>query len=240
MYLYPGLTLCICTLVSLCLCICHQVSHCLCFCRQVSLCLSICSQVSLSVYLSPGVTLSVYVARCHLVYVSVVRYHHVCLSVDRCHSVCVSVARCNSVYVFVVSMYVYLCHCLYICRNNSTKDLESFAETAISINRMMQQHLHMSLSRAPQHYISHSDMADGRRRVDSTSTLSPDSYSSTASDDHSFLGLLDSLQVNMDLSHSGDSSLVQHHSLQQLSMKHHCRMSDSGDSFSLVLGSWRN
>jgi MAP kinase interacting serine/threonine kinase len=31
-----------------------------------------------------------------------------------------------------------------LTRNNSTKDLESFAEAAISINRMMQQHLHIS------------------------------------------------------------------------------------------------
>ena len=32
----------------------------------------------------------------------------------------------------------------FFYRNNSTKDLESFAETAISINRMMQQHLIIS------------------------------------------------------------------------------------------------
>ena len=31
--------------------------------------------------------------------------------------------------------------CFVFFRNNSTKDLESFAEAAISINRMMQQHL---------------------------------------------------------------------------------------------------
>jgi MAP kinase interacting serine/threonine kinase len=38
-----------------------------------------------------------------------------------------------------------------LTRNNSTKDLESFAETAISINRMMQQHL--IISGVPQFYV---------------------------------------------------------------------------------------
>uniref|UniRef100_A0A0B7B6T2 Protein kinase domain-containing protein n=1 Tax=Arion vulgaris TaxID=1028688 RepID=A0A0B7B6T2_9EUPU len=38
-----------------------------------------------------------------------------------------------------------------LTRNNSTKDLESFAETAISINRMMQQHL--IISGGPQFYV---------------------------------------------------------------------------------------
>lgn len=39
-------------------------------------------------------------------------------------------------------------------RNNSTKDLESFAETAISINRMMQQHLIIS---GPQFFVNQAD-----------------------------------------------------------------------------------
>lgn len=38
-------------------------------------------------------------------------------------------------------------NCFFLFRNNSTKDLESFAETAISINRMMQQHLAISEQR---------------------------------------------------------------------------------------------
>lgn len=45
-----------------------------------------------------------------------------------------------------------------LTRNNSTKDLESFAETAISINRMMQQHL--IISEPPQFYIREEDVLD--------------------------------------------------------------------------------
>ncbi|CAG5127861.1 unnamed protein product [Candidula unifasciata] len=41
---------------------------------------------------------------------------------------------------------------LILTRNNSTKDLESFAETAISINRMMQQQ-RLMISGAPQFYV---------------------------------------------------------------------------------------
>ncbi|BFY99810.1 hypothetical protein BsWGS_02850 [Bradybaena similaris] len=44
-----------------------------------------------------------------------------------------------------------------LTRNNSTKDLESFAETAISINRMMQQHL--IISGAPSFYVGGSKPA---------------------------------------------------------------------------------
>lgn len=40
---------------------------------------------------------------------------------------------------------------IYVFRNNSTKDLESFADAAISINRMMQQH--MILSEPPKFFI---------------------------------------------------------------------------------------
>jgi len=55
-----------------------------------------------------------------------------------------------------------------LTRNNSTKDLESFAETAISINRMMQQHLvisglpqfHLSASRSKVSEDSSSDNSD--------------------------------------------------------------------------------
>lgn len=43
-------------------------------------------------------------------------------------------------------------------RNNSTKDLESFADAAISINRMMQQHL--ILSEPPKFYIREEDAFD--------------------------------------------------------------------------------
>lgn len=51
-----------------------------------------------------------------------------------------------------------MCVCtIYVHRNNSTKDLESFAETAISINRMMQQHL--IISGAPSFYVGGSKPA---------------------------------------------------------------------------------
>jgi len=45
-----------------------------------------------------------------------------------------------------------------LTRNNSTKDLESFADAAISINRMMQQHL--IINDPPQFYIREEDILD--------------------------------------------------------------------------------
>lgn len=45
-----------------------------------------------------------------------------------------------------------------LTRNNSTKDLESFADTAISINRMMQQHL--IISEPPKFFIREEDVFD--------------------------------------------------------------------------------
>lgn len=46
-----------------------------------------------------------------------------------------------------------------VSRNNSTKDLESFAEAAISINRMMQQHL--IISEPPKFYIREDALDEG-------------------------------------------------------------------------------
>lgn len=48
---------------------------------------------------------------------------------------------------------------VFLFRNNSTKDLESFAETAISINRMMQQHL--IISEPPKFYIREDALDEG-------------------------------------------------------------------------------
>lgn len=51
-----------------------------------------------------------------------------------------------------------------LTRNNSTKDLESFADTAISLNRMMQQHL--IISEPPQFYIRDEDVLDEGVEID--------------------------------------------------------------------------
>jgi len=55
-----------------------------------------------------------------------------------------------------------------LTRNNSTKDLESFAETAISINRMMQQHL--IISGVPQFHIGNRSASCSKVSEDSNSS----------------------------------------------------------------------
>ncbi|XP_076463365.1 MAP kinase-interacting serine/threonine-protein kinase 1-like [Babylonia areolata] len=130
-----------------------------------------------------------------------------------------------------------------LTRNNSTKDLESFAETAISINRMMQQHMHISLSQAHSFFHSHSSSAASRYRADSTSTVPPDSASSNSStspDDHEdFLpgGFLEGFDNSLQLSSPKCSKLAK-----RRATLHDCAFqssSGSGDSLSISSGSWR-
>jgi hypothetical protein len=130
-------------------------------------------------------------------------------------------------------------------RNNSTKDLESFADAAISINRMMQQHLHMSLSCQPSHYFHNSSLDGGRARTDSTSTMAPDSASSNSSNDSGGSSedlpssFLDGFQSSMRLSPPGGSRLAK-----RRATLHDCGMhitqaaKGSGDSL-LGLSDWR-
>ena len=135
--------------------------------------------------------------------------------------------------------------CWCVCRNNSTKDLENFAETAISINRMMQQHIHISLSQAHSFFHSHSSTAISRRRTDSTTTVAPNSASSNSStsgdehDDFVTAAILESLQSGLQLSPPGGSKLAK-----RRATLHACGFhssSGSGDSFTLTssTGSWR-
>lgn len=65
-----------------------------------------------------------------------------------------------------------------LTRNNSTKDLESFAETAISINRMMEQHLIIA---GPPHFFTGGAKSSASKRVsDSSSGEDEDVHSDEA------------------------------------------------------------
>ncbi|XP_025109273.1 MAP kinase-interacting serine/threonine-protein kinase 1-like [Pomacea canaliculata] len=133
-----------------------------------------------------------------------------------------------------------------LTRNNSTKDLESFAETAISINRMMQQHLHMSASQAHQFFSScsrsesSSDNSEDACQIDATKA--PDSASSNGSTsgddtDTESLSFLDRFHSCIRLSPPGSSKLAK-----RRATLHDCRhfnsSSGSGDSLSIDSGSW--
>lgn len=129
-----------------------------------------------------------------------------------------------------------------LVRNNSTKDLESFAETAISINRMMQQHIHMSFSSQPHHYF-HGSLDTGRSRTDSTSTMAPDSASSNGSstsgdDDDLPPSFLDGFQSSLQLSPPGRSRLAKRRAtLHDCGFHAACSQGSSGDH--LLSLDWR-
>lgn len=129
-----------------------------------------------------------------------------------------------------------------LTRNNSTKDLESFADAAISINRMMQQQLHISQARSFFHSRSTSS-ATTRIRTESTSTVAPDSASSNSSsgderEDYMPLGFLEDFNSCIQLSPPGGSKLAK-----RRATLHDCGFHSScgsGDSLSLSSGeSWR-
>ncbi|KAK7501147.1 hypothetical protein BaRGS_00007632, partial [Batillaria attramentaria] len=127
-----------------------------------------------------------------------------------------------------------------LTRNNSTKDLESFAETAISINRMMQQHLHISAAQL--HPFSRSACVSNRYRHSSLNA--PDSASSTSSTsgdefDDFTSSFLEHFQSSIQLSPPGGSKLAK-----RRATLHDCghftsSSSSSGDNLSLSSGSWQ-
>nr|KAG5709546.1 hypothetical protein BaRGS_001596 [Batillaria attramentaria] len=129
---------------------------------------------------------------------------------------------------------------LGIILNNSTKDLESFAETAISINRMMQQHLHISAAQL--HPFSRSACVSNRYRHSSLNA--PDSASSTSSTsgdefDDFTSSFLEHFQSSIQLSPPGGSKLAK-----RRATLHDCghftsSSSSSGDNLSLSSGSWQ-
>ncbi|ESP02447.1 hypothetical protein LOTGIDRAFT_138360, partial [Lottia gigantea] len=101
-----------------------------------------------------------------------------------------------------------------LTRNNSTKDLESFAETAISMHRMMQQH--MMINETPRFYVG--DERDISEEDDDS--IDPDVFDNA-----------------MKLSPPGSSSLAQRRVAFQ--DKHMFGSSTSGDSVSFPSsGSW--
>ncbi|XP_076440419.1 MAP kinase-interacting serine/threonine-protein kinase 1-like [Babylonia areolata] len=136
-----------------------------------------------------------------------------------------------------------------LTRNNSTKNLETFAETAVSINRMMQQQIHMTVSQARSFFHSHSSSTTSRDRMGSSSTVAPDSASSSCSiasgdeqDDFLSADILEHLQSGLRLSPPGSSKLAKRRATMHGSAFTSSSGSGSGDSLvsNSEEGSWRS
>lgn len=139
-----------------------------------------------------------------------------------------------------------------LTRNNSTKELENFAEIAISVNRMMQQHIHISSSQAssffpPSH--SRSGASVSRGRIDSTETVVPDSASSNSSgsgdEQEEFLSkaVLESFQSGLQLSPPGSSKLAKRRAAVQGCDAFNASSNSFADAFLSspeAVGSWRS
>ncbi|KAK3756116.1 hypothetical protein RRG08_033001 [Elysia crispata] len=95
-----------------------------------------------------------------------------------------------------------------LTRNNSTKDLESFAETAISINRMMEQHL--IIAGPPQFFMGGAKSSSNKATCDSSSGDDEDVHSDDV--DAIFMSVSGSGSRGLKLSPPGDSALAKRRS----------------------------
>jgi MAP kinase interacting serine/threonine kinase len=130
-----------------------------------------------------------------------------------------------------------------LTRNNSTKDLESFAETAISINRMMQQQ-HLMISGGPQFYI-------GAQPVQVPEESSGDDDEAHSDNDQVSVLCFDFMKgvkfsppdfpvvVNQRLSNSHMSACSNTSSHHHPTISHHSSVMGSVDSLITSSGSWK-